>query len=151
TLVRLVRRGARFPDGALHAHVRCPGADRSGGDFTSEESEALRDAAFTAVSIGHARLRTETAALAACTWMSLVQQRQLRTMLTRLAILLALGTWAHGHMGTYAQGSFQLAVLKYGGGGDWYANPTAMPNLVAFCNQQLGTGIDPDVPVVDVG
>lgn len=44
------------------------------GDFTPEEAEMLRAAGFTAVSIGHARLRTETAALAAVAWMSLVQQ-----------------------------------------------------------------------------
>ncbi len=50
-----------------------------------------------------------------------------------------------------AQGSYQLAVLKYGGGGDWYANPTSVPNLVKFCNQQLGMSIDPEVPIVEVG
>jgi hypothetical protein len=72
-------------------------------------------------------------------------------MLKRLAILLALGTCAPAYMHTCAQGSFQLAVLKYGGGGDWYANPTAVPNLVRFCNEQLGMSINPDVPVVEVG
>jgi hypothetical protein len=51
----------------------------------------------------------------------------------------------------FSQGSFQLAVLKYGGGGDWYANPTAVPNLVKFCNQQMGMSIDTEVPVVEVG
>ena len=50
-----------------------------------------------------------------------------------------------------AQGTFQLAVLKYSGGGDWYANPTAVPNLAQFCNQQLGMNIHPEVPTVDVG
>lgn len=72
-------------------------------------------------------------------------------MLTRLAILLIVGTCVRGPMNAHAQGSFQLAVLKYGGGGDWYANPTAVPNLVRFCNQQLGTNISTDVPVVEVG
>jgi len=38
----------------------------------------------------------------------------------------------------YAQ---QIAVLHYNGGGDWYSNPTALPNLVKFCNQQLKTNI----------
>jgi len=51
----------------------------------------------------------------------------------------------------FAQGSFSIAVLKYNGGGDWYANPTAVPNLVKFCNAQLGTTISPDVPTVEVG
>lgn len=50
-----------------------------------------------------------------------------------------------------AQGTYQLAVLKYGGGGDWYANPSAVPNLVRFCNAQLGMGISTDVPTVEVG
>lgn len=45
------------------------------GDFTNTEADLLRDHQFTAVSLGNARLRTETAALAACTWMSLAQQR----------------------------------------------------------------------------
>lgn len=50
-----------------------------------------------------------------------------------------------------AQGTLQLAVLKYNGGGDYYANPTALPNLVKFCNQQLSTSISKEVPYVEVG
>lgn len=49
------------------------------------------------------------------------------------------------------QGTYQLAVLKYNGGGDYYANPTALPNLVSFCNQNLATNISKDVPYVEVG
>ena len=45
------------------------------GDFSAKEATTLRAAGFDAVSLGTARLRTETAALAACTWMSLAQQR----------------------------------------------------------------------------
>jgi hypothetical protein len=52
---------------------------------------------------------------------------------------------------SWGQASFQLAVLKYNGGGDYYANPTALPNLIQFCNQNLGTSISKDVPYVDVG
>lgn len=33
----------------------------------------------------------------------------------------------------------EIALLKYSGGGDWYANPTALPNLIKFCNQSIGT------------
>ncbi|MDG1572693.1 DUF4159 domain-containing protein [Robiginitalea sp. M366] len=36
----------------------------------------------------------------------------------------------------------QVAVLKYQGGGDWYANPTALPNLVQFCNTAIGTALE---------
>ena len=48
-------------------------------------------------------------------------------------------------------GSFRIAVMKYKGGGDWYANPTALPNLVKFTNTQLQTKIDENVAQVDVG
>ena len=34
-----------------------------------------------------------------------------------------------------------MAILKYNGGGDWYANPTAIPNLVAFTNKNINTRI----------
>jgi len=37
--------------------------------------------------------------------------------------------------------SQDIAVLKYKGGGDWYSNPTALPNLIQFCNNNLGTAI----------
>lgn len=49
------------------------------------------------------------------------------------------------------QGTYQLAVLKYSGGGDYYANPTALPNLIGYTNQNLGTNISKDVPYVEVG
>ncbi|MDF0708303.1 DUF4159 domain-containing protein [Flagellimonas okinawensis] len=45
----------------------------------------------------------------------------------------------------------QIAVLKYGGGGDWYSNPTALPNLIRFCNAQIGTKIDPEPETVEAG
>lgn len=50
-----------------------------------------------------------------------------------------------------SQSSYQLAVLKYGGGGDYYANPTALPNLIKFCNQNLETNISTETPYVEVG
>ena len=45
----------------------------------------------------------------------------------------------------------QLALLKYSGGGDWYANPTALPNLAKFCNENLGTNFEKDYATVEVG
>ena len=45
----------------------------------------------------------------------------------------------------------KIALLKYSGGGDWYANPTSLPNLAAFCNSQLGTNISIDIPTIDAG
>ncbi|MCR9173027.1 MAG: DUF4159 domain-containing protein [bacterium] len=50
-----------------------------------------------------------------------------------------------------AQNSYQLAVLKYNGGGDYYANPTAIPNLIQFCNNNLSMSISKETPYVEVG
>lgn len=47
--------------------------------------------------------------------------------------------------------SYKLAKLKYNGGGDWYANRTALPNLIAFCNQNLGTNFDPQEAIAEAG
>ncbi len=45
----------------------------------------------------------------------------------------------------------KIAKLKYSGGGDWYANKTALPNLIRFCNNELGTAIVEEEDVVEVG
>ena len=47
--------------------------------------------------------------------------------------------------------SQQLSVLKYNGGGDWYANPTALPNLIEFCNINIHTTIEPKTETVEAG
>ncbi|PHI21103.1 hypothetical protein CEQ90_04960 [Lewinellaceae bacterium SD302] len=44
-----------------------------------------------------------------------------------------------------------MGLLKYSGGGDWYANPTALPNLAQFCNKTLGTDFRTDYGTVEVG
>jgi hypothetical protein len=49
------------------------------------------------------------------------------------------------------QSALKIAKLKYNGGGDWYANKTALPNLIKFCNQELGTDLSDDEDIVDVG
>lgn len=50
-----------------------------------------------------------------------------------------------------AQTSVKIGLLKYAGGGDWYSNPTSLPNLISFCNEELGTDIDPDPVTIEVG
>jgi len=46
----------------------------------------------------------------------------------------------------------KIALVKYNGGGDWYANlQTSLPNLILFCNKNLGTNIDPQQAIVEVG
>ncbi len=47
--------------------------------------------------------------------------------------------------------AYKIAKLKYAGGGDWYANRTALPNLIAFCNKYLNTNIAAEEGVVEVG
>lgn len=47
--------------------------------------------------------------------------------------------------------SQELAVLKYGGGGDWYANPTALPNLIRFCNDRIDTALETKPATVEIG
>ena len=44
-----------------------------------------------------------------------------------------------------------VAILKYNGGGDWYSNPTAVPNLVAFANTNIKTTISKNPQAVAVG
>jgi hypothetical protein len=47
-------------------------------------------------------------------------------------------------------GSVQIALLKYRGGGDWYANPTSLQNLIKYCNQNLETSINPEPATVEI-
>lgn len=49
------------------------------------------------------------------------------------------------------KGMIQIALLKYDGGGDWYSNPTSLPNLVAFCNSQMQTNISTEISTVEPG
>ena len=57
----------------------------------------------------------------------------------KLLILTVIFSWS-----SFAQNSsYKIGLLKYKGGGDWYANPTALTNLILYCNQELGTNIDP--------
>jgi hypothetical protein len=46
--------------------------------------------------------------------------------------------------------TYQVAVMQYRGGGDWYSNPTSLPNLVKFCNAELSMNIDEEVVYVEV-
>jgi hypothetical protein len=47
--------------------------------------------------------------------------------------------------------SQEIALLKYNGGGDWYANPTSLPNLIRFCNQNINTTIKNKPETVEPG
>jgi hypothetical protein len=47
--------------------------------------------------------------------------------------------------------SQEIALLKYNGGGDWYANKTSLPNLLKFCNRQLSFNLAVEEDIVEVG
>lgn len=70
-------------------------------------------------------------------------------LLKAVWLVVALG-W---HFCLYAQSGqpLKIALLKYNGGGDWYANPTSLPNLAKFCNTNLHMNIETDIPTVEVG
>ena len=51
----------------------------------------------------------------------------------------------------FPQKGVQIALLKYNGGGDWYANPTSLTNLIKFCNENLKTSLVKDYATVEVG
>ncbi len=44
-----------------------------------------------------------------------------------------------------------IALLKYNGGGDWYANPSSLTNLIKFCNENIKTNLSENYPTVEVG
>jgi hypothetical protein len=51
-----------------------------------------------------------------------------------------------------SKGAYQIALLKYAGGGDWYANlETSLPNLIQFCNEQLNMNISSEQAIVEAG
>lgn len=69
----------------------------------------------------------------------------MRRFFVLLAFLLTLG------FGVQAQQQIRIAKLKYNGGGDWYSDKTALPNLIAFANKELHTNIAPEEDYVEVG
>lgn len=52
---------------------------------------------------------------------------------------------------TGQENKLKIAKLKYQGGGDWYANKTALPNLIEFCNRELNMNMADEEDMVDVG
>lgn len=68
--------------------------------------------------------------------------RLLNSLLLMASLLLAIPAGAQ---------KLRLGLLVYNGGGDWYANPTSLKNLAAFCNEQLHTDFDLKEGQVDAG
>ncbi len=57
-----------------------------------------------------------------------------------IAVLLSVANFASAQ---------EIALLKYSGGGDWYGNPTSLPNLVKFCNQNINTKLTTKIATVE--
>jgi Domain of unknown function (DUF4159) len=68
----------------------------------------------------------------------------MKNLITTFVLLLSI-TFASS-----AQATIKIGKIKYGGGGDWYANKTALPNLINFCNKELKTTIFTDEDIVDL-
>jgi hypothetical protein len=51
----------------------------------------------------------------------------------------------------FSQAQLSIAKLKYSGGGDWYANKTALPNLIDFCNRELNMNLKASEEIVETG
>lgn len=56
-----------------------------------------------------------------------------------------------GMISSFIAPSYKIAKMKYNGGGDWYANRTALPELISFCNKNLGTNFDKEDAIVEAG
>jgi hypothetical protein len=52
---------------------------------------------------------------------------------------------------SFVEPTLKMARLKYNGGGDWYANRTALNNLIAFCNEHLQTNFITSEETVEIG
>ena len=70
-------------------------------------------------------------------------------LISTLLLIILLGIQAESYASQPP--SFRIGLLKYSGGGDWYANPTSLPNLVKFANRTLLTNISEDIATVDAG
>lgn len=63
-----------------------------------------------------------------------------------VALFILIPRWIWGQ-----ETKVKIVLLKYKGGGDWYANPTALPNLIKFCNENLGTDLAKEPATVEPG
>lgn len=73
----------------------------------------------------------------------------MKKIIATVCLIMAFGLMASAPAPEY---SFKIGLVQYNGGGDWYANKeTSLPNLINYCNKELGMNIDPDQEIVEVG
>lgn len=68
-------------------------------------------------------------------------------MRIRLILIFAFIAFA----GAAQNSGVKIALLKYNGGGDWYSDPTALPNLIKYCNTNIKTNIYEEPSTIEVG
>lgn len=76
---------------------------------------------------------------------------KLKIRLVKFIALLVSFVFTFGLCAQDVNTTVKIALLKYGGGGDWYANPTSLPNLVEYCNTNMHTTIYEEPLTVEVG
>lgn len=59
----------------------------------------------------------------------------MKQVVVALIAVVVLAAWSPGGA---ARGELTIAQVQYDGGGDWYANPSALPNLLGFIRDELG-------------
>ncbi|MBU2494056.1 MAG: DUF4159 domain-containing protein [Bacteroidetes bacterium] len=65
-------------------------------------------------------------------------------------IFLALLLITSSIISSQAKNGFQIARLKYNGGGDWYNDPSAEVNLLKYINENTNIKVQPEYVFVDI-
>lgn len=78
-------------------------------------------------------------------------RKALKSLFLKQSKLFLLGILTVIILGSFKAPTYKMGKLKYNGGGDWYANRTALPNLIAFCNKTLATNFAANEGIVEVG
>ena len=81
--------------------------------------------------------------------LSVISYRLLGWKVNLLALAFTL--FALVSLSSFTPPTYKMGKLKYSGGGDWYGNRTALPNLIDFCNKNIGTNFSADESIVEVG
>jgi hypothetical protein len=73
----------------------------------------------------------------------------LNRLLKTLIAILGIGVLLCGQTKTN-YGKFTIARLKYDGGGDWYSNPSSLPNLLKFLQNNTSMSVAPEEARVSI-
>lgn len=68
-----------------------------------------------------------------------------------MRFFVAVGLFSALLLYSFKPSQYEIAVLKYRGGGDWYANPTALTNLIEFCSNELSIDLNKSYQTVEAG